>query len=194
MSHPPIVATDARDARPYPLDFETVHRQGIPHRSVHLEIAGPESTYLVWHRPDGRLEIPGGHVDWLTAPDRPETYQEAALRELAEELALPANWGAEMDAVCARLRARMLAVAHIVNQLPSSHGRNNEWVTVFRLHWQDEWRDPCSPGWTLSAEGTSPCWLSVDEIEQRGLARPARISASLRLFLRRRGVLAPVTG
>jgi 8-oxo-dGTP pyrophosphatase MutT (NUDIX family) len=132
-------------------------------------------------------------VDWLAGADRPETYEEAALRELSEELALPDNWGMGASAVHARLQARMAAVVRVVNQVPSSHGYNNEWVTVFRLDWQGGWGDPCGPAWVLGEEGTSPGWRSVEEIERRSVRQPMRINSALRLFLRRRGVLVPLT-
>ena len=192
MSSRHLVATDSRDSCTRPLDFETIHTQGIPHRTVHVGIVNGERQYFVWSRKDGRLEIPGGHVDWLTEQDRPESYEEAALRETSEELELLGNWGLGSEGAYARLKAHLVPLDRIVNQIPSSHGNNNEWVTVYLLSWQRNWGDPCDSGWRLSAEGKSPQWLSVDEIERLGTEQPMSINAALRLFLRRRGILAPL--
>ena len=103
MHYPPLVATDALDSSVYPLDFSTVHMQGIPHRAVHIEIVNSSGNYFIWHRTDGRLEIPGGHVNWLESKNRPESYEEAAMRELIEELNLPFNWGLSLENAQARL-------------------------------------------------------------------------------------------
>ncbi len=188
-----IVATDSRDSSAYPLDFQTVHEQGVPHRSVHLEITNDQGDFFVWQRADGRLEILGGHVDWLEGQNRPESYEEAALRELTEELNLLENWSVDVGTANARLKERLSPIVRLVNQVPSSHGYNNEWVTVYELHWQSEWGDPSSSEWTLSEEGNSSRWLSVEDIERLSLEKPLGINAALRLFLRRRDILVPLT-
>jgi ADP-ribose pyrophosphatase YjhB (NUDIX family) len=186
-----LVATDATDSLAYPSDFPTVHRLGIPHRVVHLEITNGQGGYYVWQRVDERYEIPGGHVNWLDDLDRPESYEEAAIRELIEELNLKINWDLATDAVQARLQGMLLPVVRLVNQVPSSHGNNNEWVTVYSLKWPPEWHDPCT--FVLSDEGNkSPLWLSLKQIEERSLANPMSINAALRLFLQRRGILVPL--
>lgn len=192
MSYPPLVATNPKDSLAYPLDFHTVHDQGIPHRAVHIEITNGQGKYFVWQRKDGRLEIPGGHVDWLEEQKRSETYEEAALRETIEELNLLENWSVDVATARGRLKERVFPIARLVNQLPSSHGKNNEWVTVYRLNWQSEWGDPCDPQWKLNGEGTSPRWLALEEIEQRSLEKPMGIAASLRLFLQRHEILVPL--
>jgi 8-oxo-dGTP pyrophosphatase MutT (NUDIX family) len=192
MSNSPLVATDATDSHPYPLDFVTAHRDGIPHRAIHIEISNDLGNYFVWLRLDGRLEIPGGHVDWNEEQNRPESYEEAALRELSEELNLPVNWRLSASDVENRLLGRLIPIAKIVNQIPSSHGSNNEWVTVYELHWQSDWGNPCV--FTFSEEGhRSARWLSLDEIKNLSIHSPLAINSALRLFLQRRGVLIPIT-
>jgi 8-oxo-dGTP pyrophosphatase MutT (NUDIX family) len=192
MHYPPLVATDARDFRTYPLDFETIHEQGIPHRAVHIEIVNNQENYFIWQRNDGRLEIPGGHVDWVEGQSRPETYEESALREIAEELNCSIVWNLHIDIVYLRLKEFLFPIIHTINQIPSLHGNNNEWVFVYSLKWQSEWGDPCNIGWRLSDEGQSPRWLSLSEIERFCLEKPMSINAALRLLLRRRGVLVPL--
>ena len=79
----------------------------------------------------------------------------------------------------------------MINQLPSSHGNNNEWLTVYSLFWQDDWQDPCK--FEYSEEGNNNAqWLSIAEAQQLSLKSPMGISAALRLFLNRRGVLVPL--
>lgn len=192
MCHSPIAATDVRDSYVHPMDFEDVHLQGIPHRAVHVEIENEQGEYFVWHRDDGRLEIPGGHVDWLEGESRSESYEEAAMREVTEELMLPENWRTDIEGAHERMKGRLIPTARTVNQVPSSHGSNNEWVTVYRLRWQSEWGDPCDARWKLSEEGASPRWLNLEGIERYSVERPMQINAALRLFLRRRGVLVPL--
>lgn len=191
MNNELLVATDTTNSLSYPLDFATVHGQGIPHRAVHFEITDAAGKYFVWERADGRLEIPGGHVSWIGEDDRAESYDEAALRELSEELNLAYNWGMSQSQVQARLFGRLLEVTRVVNQLSSSHKKNNEWVAVYGLLWQDEWGDPRK--FEFSEEGqTSAQWLSVKEIEDFSLENPMAINSALRLFLQRRGVFAPL--
>lgn len=192
MSYPSLVATDPKDFNTYPKDFRVVHEQGVPHRAVHIEILNSLRKYFIWQREDDRFEIPGGHVDWIEDQNRPETYEEAALREINEELNCSANWELDLEAVFTRLKGCLVPLERIVNQIPSSHGSNNEWVMVYRLYWQDEWGDLCSRKWNLSKEGKTPRWLSLDEIEQLCLEKPMNINAALRLFLRRRDTLIPM--
>jgi 8-oxo-dGTP pyrophosphatase MutT (NUDIX family) len=191
MINSPLVATNATDTKAYPLDFQTVHKEGIPHRSVHVEIVNEQGEYLLWHRMDGRLEILGGHVDWLPEEERPESYAEAAIRETIEELNLLKNWQIDCDAAYARLQEHISPITRLVNQIPSSHGNNNEWVTVFSLNWQNNWGNPCDSGWHLSVESHSPHWYSLEEIKRYSLEKPMSINAALRLFLQRRGINVP---
>jgi 8-oxo-dGTP pyrophosphatase MutT (NUDIX family) len=189
----PLVATDATDSLAYPLDFLTVHKQGIPHRVIHVEVVNPAEKYLVWKRDDGRLEIPGGHVDWLEAENRPESYEEAALRELSEELNLQRNWELTFCDTLTRLQGRLVPITRVINQTPSSQGNNNEWVAVYRLNWQDEWGDPCTFK-DFGDGSTSPRWLLLNEIAEFSLNNPMAINAALRLFLQRRNILCPRGG
>lgn len=191
MSNSPLVATDATDSHPYPLDFVIAHRDGIPHRAVHFEISNDSGNYFVWLRLDGRLEIPGGHVDWNEEQNRPEPYEEAALRELGEELNLSVNWRLSPSGAENRLLGQLTPIAKIINQTPSSHGSNNEWVMVYGLRWQTEWGNPCE--FAFSEEGQkSARWLSLDEIKELSIKSPMAINSALRLFLQRRAVLIPI--
>ena len=159
---------------------------------MHLEITNTKAEYLVWQRQDGLLEIPGGHVDWLSSANRPESYEEAALREATEELNLLANWQASADEVRARLHRHLHRIAPlIINQLPRVRGFNNEWVAVYTLMWQDPWGDLCQ--FVLSEEGhTAPRWLTLEAVKQESMQHPMGINAALRLFLGRRGILIPL--
>jgi 8-oxo-dGTP pyrophosphatase MutT (NUDIX family) len=190
MAYAPLVGTDSTNTQAYPVDFETAHAQGRPHRAVHLEISNSRAEFFVWERQDGRLEIPGGHVDWITQAHRPESYEEAALRETIEELNLLVNWQVSATEARARLHGHLRRIGPLViNQLPSPQGHNNEWVAVFGLAWEGSWGDPCQ--FVLSEEGhTAPRWLSLEGIKQESMQHP--INAALRLFLQRHGILIPL--
>ena len=188
---PPLVATDAIDSSAYPMDFVTVHSQGVPHRAVHLEIVNNKGNLFICRREDERLEIPGGHVEWIDTEDRPETYEEAALRELCEELNLTYNWSLSANDCIARLANHLRLVGKEINQIPSSQGNNNEWVGVFCLDWQEEWGNPCK--FRLSEEGNhEPHWISINEMKDMGLSNPMGINSAIRLLLRRRNILVPL--
>jgi 8-oxo-dGTP pyrophosphatase MutT (NUDIX family) len=190
MNHSPLVGTDSADSSVFPVDFREAHQEGIPHRAVHIEIRQGDQ-FLVWRRDDGRWEVPGGHVDWLEAANAPESYFDAALRELFEELNLEVNWRMPSRDALARLATHLLPVGHIVNQLPSSHGNNNEHVGLFQLTWQSAWGDPCT--YVRGPEMHSkPCWMPLAEIHRLAADNPTKINAALRLFLARHGILIPL--
>lgn len=214
MAHAPLVVTDENDSCPYssedikrkPSDedlgqFQYVHWFGLPHRSTQVEIVNQEKRFFVWERKDGRLEIPGGHVDWVRAQNRPEEYEEAARREIVEELLLHEIWECtEADAI-ERLRGMPVFVEKVINQVPSSHVNNNEWVTVYRIEWPGEWPDPVvylrdlakkGKGRKVEGKAESARWLSEDEIKEKSLEHPMGINAAMRLFWRRRGVMIRV--
>jgi 8-oxo-dGTP pyrophosphatase MutT (NUDIX family) len=188
-----LTATDSFDTNVYPLDFETIHKQGIPHRAVQIEIINDRGLFFVWQRTDGRLEILGGHVDWLEHQNRSEEYEEAAIREITEELNITENWKKDVESISLMVKTHLSPIVRFINQLPSSHGNNNEWVTAYKLIWQTEWSDPCKPEWKLSNEGTSPVWLSFEEIQSFSIQNPRKINAALRHFFQRRGVLIPLS-
>ena len=191
MPYSPLVATDARDSLAYPISFQKAHEQGIPHRAVHIEIANRGGKYLVWQRSDGRWEIPGGHVDWLAEQEQSESYSVAAIRETIEELNLQTNWNLPASLTVDRLKKQLKYITKVINQVPSSHGYNNEWVAIFSLDWEETWGNPCN--FVLGEEGNkSPIWRSLEEIMRIGLENPLGINAALRLFLGRRGILIPV--
>lgn len=188
-----IVGTDSRNESVRAIDRAEAHRDGLIHRSVHLEIWDATHRLLVWRRRDGRLEIPGGHVDWLVGEDRAESFEEAALRELDEELNLKTNWSLDARRVVERLRGRLSPLALITNQLPSRGGLNNEWVAVHRLYWDTTWGDPTASSWVPDTdERTSDAaWMSLAEVEHLCSRDPRQPSSSLRLLLSRHGVLIP---
>lgn len=213
MAYPPLVVTDWKDSnaissselsRPEEklkhLDgFQYVHFTGKPHRSIQVEIVNSQGELFVVQRSqenDARWEIPGGHVDWITDANRAETYEEAALRELEEELKLRLMFGTKEDAV-ATLKDFLFEAAKFINQVPGSHVNNNEWVTAFRLDWQECWPDLCehlrgSCGIAAEANGTTAEWKSLDAMVAMVKDNPMNINSALRLLLQRRGVLVPV--
>jgi hypothetical protein len=157
-----------------------------------VEIVDERGRMLVWRRRDGRLEIPGGHVDWLESDGRAESYDETVLRELDEELALWRNWSLEAEHVRARHALELSGVTLVANQLPSSTGNNNEWVQVYRLTWQPGWTDPVQ--FILGEEeGMShPRWASIEELATHCEREVGLATASLRLLLCRRGIMIPL--
>ena len=192
MKYPPLVATDSNDAAAFPMDFRRVHQEGIPHRAVHVEVVDSKGHWLVWKRADQRLEIaPAGHVDWDEAANLPESNESAAIRESSEELNCALNWNVDEAEVRRRLASRMIFVDRIINQLSSSHGNNNEWVSVFRLHWDERWGNPGE--YVLSDEGNvEPRFMPIDEIAKWSVEHPMMINSALRLFLARREIMVPI--
>lgn len=186
-----IVGTDYRDQDTHRLDRERAHQDGIPHRAVHIEIIAGDGRYLVWERRDGRLEIPGGHVDWNEEEGRAETYDEAALREAIEELNLKVNWDGNDATARDRLKSKISSVCRLINQLPSNAGNNNEWVTVFQLRWDThEWGNP--EQFRFGEEGnTRAQWLSLEELVDLCTSGRRKINAALRLLFQRHNVLIP---
>jgi 8-oxo-dGTP pyrophosphatase MutT (NUDIX family) len=190
-----IVAVDPDDSdtSARPVDRRRAHAEGILHRAAHIEIKRRDGRYFIWRRPDGRLEIPGGHVDWLAALGRAESYHEACVRELIEELDLERNW--KVNPVALLQSPGLRHTATVANQLPGLQGNNNEWVAVFQLDWVEDWGDPTDPdpkNWKLKpvgggGEGYSPRWVALDELARECQENPAGINAALRLFMTRRG-------
>lgn len=213
MAYNPLVVTDEIDSMAFSSDeierpgnelshlngFQYIHWCGLPHRAVHIEIINSERKFFVWERKDGRIEIPGGHVDWITSKNSPETYEKAARRETVEELRLDIMWGGITRAL-KKLKGLLVPVEKVINQIPGGNVNNNEWVTVYRLYWHKDWPDPCEHLWNLAkrkeaskveVEGRakSARWLSLEEIKQESMKRPMGINAALRLFLRRYGIM-----
>lgn len=191
MNTPPVIATDALDEAAFPESYGNVHRLGTPHRACHIEIHDSQDRWLIWRRADGRWELPGGHLDWRSEECRPESYEEAALRETMEELNVSLNWHMSDAEAQSRLAGRFIPLGRVINQLPSSAGANNEWVGVYRLCWLNEWGDPTT--FAFGEEGNhSPHWMTLREIIDKSLADPMRINSALRLFLARRNILIPL--
>lgn len=190
IEYPRIVATNETDSFPHPAPFETVHQEGIPHRVVHIEILNNSRLYFIWERFDGRFEIIGGHVDWMEEKNRAESYEEAALREIVEELNLCENWDTSREQAIIRLKGWLIPITRIVNQIPSSFENNNEWVSVYALYWQTKWGDPTN--FKLSQEGSKASWLNINEIVNMCIKNPMKINSALRIFLRRHNVLIPL--
>jgi len=187
-----FVGTDSRNENPRPVERDEAHVRGLVHRAVHVEIMDQAGRLLVWLRRDGRLEIPGGHVDWLETEDRAESYDEAVVRELDEELALWRNWALDSAQVRSRLARELSGTTLVANQLPSSTGNNNEWVQVYRLAWQPGWTDPVH--FILGEEeGASHArWTSIEDLATRCERNVGLATASLRLLLCRRGIMIPL--
>ena len=186
-----IVATDEVDEVVAAVEYDTAHERGVPHRSVHIEVTDGLGRFLIWRRSDdGRLEIPGGHVRWIDEVNKPESYEEAGLRELVEELNLEQNWACSFELAQSRLAVAIRPLSKVINQLPGTDRNNNEWVLVFSLMWNAEWGDPSA--FTLGSEAESPRWLTLKEITEISVRSPTGINAALRLFLQRRGILIPL--
>jgi len=195
MAHPPVVVTDVRNENPRPGSTTDAHQDGLLHRIVHVEIVDWTGRYLISKRENGQYEIIGGHVDWLEKLDRAETSEEACLRETAAETRMIPTKYTPQEVETAKEELRRLAnprpVAIDVNQLPSSHGNNNEHVVVYRLTFPDDLKKRLT---SVGDHGGTPEWLTEAEIVERA-AQPQnrmRINAALRLFLRRRGVVVPL--
>lgn len=188
-----LVGTDIRDKIVFPASYDNVHRNGIIHRAVHLEIYLKNNNRLVWKRNDGRLEIPGGHVVWDEKNDSAETYTCAAAREITEELNLEVNWQCSAGIAIERITNRLKKLVKIANQLPSSSGINNEWVQVYCLEWNiTEDGDP--QNFVLGHEGNSePEWCQINELANKAVTSPKNINSALRLMLLRNGILIPLS-
>jgi 8-oxo-dGTP pyrophosphatase MutT (NUDIX family) len=177
-----IVGTDWSNRHPYALDFRAAHQSGRPHRSVHVEVLDEESRLLVWARRDGRLELPGGHVEWRD--DAPEPTDRAAARELLEELGCA---DVVIESAVEPLRSKLKKVATQLNR--SDAGKNNEWVDVFGVARSELPAEAlATPGdGVVSAEGNSkPRWMRLDEIREAAMLNPLGINSSLALLLARR--------
>jgi ADP-ribose pyrophosphatase YjhB (NUDIX family) len=175
-----IVASDWTDASPRPLRYSVVHAGGIPHRAAHVEVWQGERL-LVWSRTDGKLELPGGHLRWRH--DGPEAFEEGAARELLEEL------GAG-EAVVARELERMRGALEPVviscfNQ--SMAGKNNEWVSVYRVAAELLPEAPVlGRAGALSSDGNRDArWWSVADIRAFAEREPLLLASSLKLLLDR---------
>ena len=175
-----IVAADWSDATPRPLRYHLVHSSGIPHRASHVEVWQGQRL-LVWSRSDGKLELPGGHLRWRD--DGPESFEQAAARELLEELGAGDDVVArELDALRGALE---LVVASCFNQ--SMAGKNNEWVSVYRVGAELLPLLPSldAPG-ALSSDGNRDArWWSVADIRQFAEREPLALASSLKLLLDR---------
>lgn len=174
-----IVACDWNDGAPRALPRHQVHRRGTPHRAVHVEVWRGDEV-LVWQRTDGRFELPGGHVRWL--PSGPEPLDEAAARELLEELGR-----AEHDVArqLGAVQRQLQAVTKCLNR--SRAGANNEWVTVYRI------AAAAVPGsvqlarpGVLSAEGNRDArWWAPRDVMHVARSEPQQLASSLKLFAER---------
>src|SRR5690606_16057529 len=115
-----------------------------------------------------------------------ETYLEAALRELEEELSLLRNWRLGSAEVRARLGGALERRGLFANQLPSSAGNNNEWVMAYRLDWPRAFGEPTAFHLDEEEGVSHATWGSFDELVALATAAPARCASSLRLCLLRR--------
>jgi len=174
-----IVASDWSDASPRALRYSVVHARGIPHRAAHVEVWQGEQV-LLWFRSDGKLELPGGHLRWL--PGGPEPFDEAAARELLEELGEPE---AGVARHIAEVRAGLTLVTSCFNQ--SMAGMNNEWVCVYRVA-ADQVPAATALGRSgvLSADGNRDArWWALADIREFADREPLALASSLKLLLER---------
>jgi len=183
-----IVASDWSDATPRALRYSLVHARGIPHRAAHVEVWQGQRV-LLWFRSDGKLELPGGHLRWLEGG--PEPFDEAAARELLEELGEPEEGVARQ---LAGVRAGLELVTSCFNQ--SMAGLNNEWVCVYRIAAE---RVPAATALgrsgVLSADGNHGArWWSVADIRDFAEREPLFLASSLKLLLDRQRPRAEALG
>lgn len=189
--HEFIVGTDSRNKKHFPISMKDAHQYAKPHQAVHIEIVY-KGKYLIWKREDDRFEIPGGHVNWLTDKNKPETYRDAAIRELYEELNLSENLQIDLNKAKKILTGRLKNKGKFINLLPSVIGKNNEWINLFCLLWEPElFGNPTS--YRLSREGNhSARWYSIKEIESIALNNPMNINSALRHLFIRNKILIPI--
>ncbi len=78
---------DAQDRVVAVVERSEAIRRGLPHRIATVVVRDPAGRILVHRRPDRASRFPG-QLNWLAggAVDVGESYEEAAARELAEEL------------------------------------------------------------------------------------------------------------
>lgn len=183
-----IVEVDQDDLHPRPIAFDVAHSQGRIHRAVHVEIySAIRDKTLVLRRNESqrRLELVGGHVDWLDSAGREETYRECCLRELKEELSLRENvpWLCEAD-IDEELRNSLEEVRKCFNRAKSAHRNNAEHVQIFRLNWPEAWGDPALPWWKWNEEVVAAYWLSRADLFSQGL-QSDMVNTALRMFIER---------
>lgn len=83
----PVERVDEQDRVLGVVDRDEAIRNGWPHRIATTVCRDPQGRVLVHRRPEHVSRFPG-HYDWLIggAAEVGESYEEAAARELAEEL------------------------------------------------------------------------------------------------------------
>ncbi|MZF84086.1 NUDIX domain-containing protein [Streptomyces sp. SID5643] len=88
----PVERVDERDRVLGVVDRDEAIRNGWPHRIATTVCRDPRGRVLVHRRPEHVSRFPG-HYDWLIggAVEVGESYEEAAARELAEELGVRAR-------------------------------------------------------------------------------------------------------
>ncbi len=178
--HENVVAADWGNENPYPFDFARAHAAGVPHRAVHVEVSNGKGQLLVWMRADGRLELPGGHNQWVNG--KPELAEQAAARELLEELGVERE---KIERKCAELAQCLTPVAVELNRSDRAH--NYEWVTIFAVDWDVLGLPLPTSHSQLSAEGNrDPKWLRIGDIQAQAELGPSHLNSSLLMLLGRR--------
>ncbi|MEO0793587.1 MAG: NUDIX domain-containing protein [Verrucomicrobiota bacterium] len=122
-----------------------VHAQGLRHRAVHILVYNSDGQLYLQKRSMNKDQMPGA---WTTSAsghvDAGESYDEAAKRELEEELGIPLGTGDEMD----------LLFKH-----PACRKTGEEFIQVYRL----SWNGPIVPEPEEIDEGA---WLNPDDLDE----------------------------
>jgi len=182
-----IVQVDQNDLHPRPTAFDVAHTQGRIHRVVHVEIySATRDKHLVLRRNDSqrRLELVGGHVDWLDSEGRAETYRDCCIRELKEELSLRENLPLSESEIDEELGSSLVEVRKCFNRGKSSHRNNAEHVQIFRLSWPEAWGDPALPWWKWNEEVLAAYWMSRKDLFSQDFQSDIANTA-LRMFIER---------
>jgi len=163
-----IVRVDERDRAARAIAFDVAHRNGLLHRVVHIEIYSDDKRqYLIFRRNEiaRRMEIVGGHVNWLADKRRSETYIESCVRELKEELSLVKNTDLNERLLDSEIKRHLYKGIKEKNEgMRSDHRFNREWVQVFRFRWPRAWKDPALPSWHWNEEIIAAYWASDQDI------------------------------
>ncbi len=139
------------------------------------------------NEPQHRLELIGGHVNWLECADREESHIECCVRELKGELSLPENVSWSRSKIDQQLSDSLEEIGQHYNRSKSIHRNSAEHVRIFKLSWPNEWGDPALPWWTWNEEVVSGYWVSMSVLFKQNLTSEM-VNTSLRMFIERKVV------